>query len=200
MKITDDVIVKFFGNGKGFTMTSIKRWGGFIKHEDELECAQFHALKSAISAKNREIEFEDEVHMVNYMMRTCYWGWCIAVKERLRLPLLLESQLIPEGSDDDWQSPLKREEPVPPKEFILNPHRLHLIAMNLVIDQLGELSGQIFELHYIKEMEIKLIAKTLGISNERVRSRLSTIDRLLARRLKTLANQEYKIGKFKTFH
>ena len=195
MKITDDVITKFFGNGKGFVMTSIKRWGGFIKEEDDLDHAQFQAIRAAVSAKNREVEFENEVHMVNYLMRNCYWGWCDAVKKRMECPVILESQLIPAGADDDWTPNNKLEEHVDPKDLVLDPHRLHSIAKQFVLDQIGPLSASIFELHYIKELVIKDIAKELDISSESVRGRLNTINRLLFRRLKHVANKEYRIGK-----
>jgi DNA-directed RNA polymerase specialized sigma24 family protein len=196
MKITDDVITKFFGNGKGFVMTSIKRWGGFIKEEDELDHAQFNAIKSAVSAKDREVEFENELHMVNYLMKICYWGWCDAVKKRLRNPtVILESQLIPAWADDDYVQTNKLEESVDPKDLVLEPHRLHAIAQQFVLDKLGPFSASIFELHYIREFVIKDIAKELEVSTESVRSRLNTINRLLLRRLKHIAHKEYQIGR-----
>jgi len=37
MKITDAVISEFFGKGKGFAVQSIKRWGGFIKDEEDID-------------------------------------------------------------------------------------------------------------------------------------------------------------------
>lgn len=195
MKITDDVIVKFFGHGRGFTMTSIKRWGGFIKDEDDLEYAQFHAIRNAVSAKDREIEFENEVHMVNYLMKNCYWGWCEAVKRRLRLPVVLESQLIPAGAEEDRSPVNKLEESVEPKEIVLDPHRLHGIAKHFVLQELGPVSASIFELHYVNELIVKDVAKELELKPEIVRSRLTTIKRLLNRRLKHFASNNYQIGR-----
>jgi hypothetical protein len=191
MKITDDVITKFFGNGKGFTMTSIKRWGGFIKEEDDLDHAQFQAIRAAVSAKNREVEFENEVHMVNYLMKTCYWGWCEAVKKRLETPVVLESQLIPDWADDDYVRPDKFEESVEPKEIVLNPHRLHEVAKRLVLHKLGPTYARIFELYHVNELALKDISKEIGLSVSAIGNRLSTIRRLLHRRFKSFANRDY---------
>jgi hypothetical protein len=191
MKITDEVIVKFFGNGRGFVMVSIKRWGGFVSHEDDLEHAQFCAIRSAVSAKNRELEFENEVHMVNYLMKTCYWGWCEAVKKRLETPVVLESQLIPDWADDDYVRPDKFEESVEPKEIVLNPHRLHEVAKRLVLHKLGPTYARIFELHHVNELALKEISKEIGLSVSTITTRLSTIRRLLHRRFKSFANRNY---------
>lgn len=192
MKITDDVIVKFFGQGKGFTMTSIKRWGSFIKNEDDLDHAHYHAIRNAVSAKDREIEFDNEVHMVNYLMRLCYWGWCEAIKTRLKVPILLESQLVPAGEDEDTFS-TRLEESVEPTELVLKPFRLHEISSAIVKERLGEVAAQIFDLHYVKELEVKIISKKMNLTEQQVRSKIGIITRLLTRRLKTFARTDYQI-------
>ena len=103
MKITDAILTKFFGSGRGFTVQSIKRWGGFVKNEKVLEDTHYIAISRLISTRNNEKEFENELHMVNYMQRVCYWAWCEVIKRNLASDeslLILESDLVNEGDED----------------------------------------------------------------------------------------------------
>lgn len=194
MQITDEIISKFFGSGMGFTMTSIKRWGGFIKNDDELDAVHFLAITKAVSAKNRQVEFDNEVHMVNYLMRLCYWSWCEVVKIKLRLPIVLESQLVPAEADEEWQPSIRLDEGFVPEVPEIEPHRLHRIAKDAIVDRFGEQHGQIFQLYHVEEMQKKDIAKLMGLSNERVQDRLRSINRLLSIKFREFAQREYQLG------
>lgn len=187
MKITDQVIAKFFGEGRGFTMIAIKRWGGFIKTEDELEWAHYRAIVSAISAKDREIEFDDEVHMVNYLMRCCYWGLCDYLKNGNRVKLVLESDMMSEDDSDNVRWNLLE----PTCEIIdlteKSQYTLSSQIRSLVLDKFGEEKTIIYDRLIAGHAKIKDVAIELNRNRSWVDCHKRTIERYLRFKLKGLA-------------
>ena len=162
MKITDEVISDFFGKGKGFVVQSIKRWGGFIKREEDLDAAVFHAIKTIISARDREIEFDDEVHMVNYMMRCCYWGWCDVLNQKKKDLIVIESELIPKDADDDFQPKITEPSCEMPDLKLDGPNSLVGKLTQLVMDRFGPFGVEVFERTIAGEETVREMAKSVG--------------------------------------
>jgi len=183
MKITDKVISDFFGKSKGFAVKSIKRWGGFIKNDEDLDAAIYHAVNHLVSARNREIEFENEVHMINYMMRCCYWGWCTALTKNKKDLLVFESELIPAGADEDFKNP-KISEPSceMPEAGATGAFSLQQRLTEMVRHKLGQRSAEIFERTIAGEEPVKNLAIEFECRVSWIEDRRKIIKRYLSRK------------------
>lgn len=189
MKITDSVIQKFWGQGKGFVVASLTRWGGFVQDEDTLDDAYFTSLTKAISARDRGKVFEDELHMINYMMRLCYWAWCEASERRMQRSIVVsESSLYPEGAEDDFRPKvieLSEDQPD------LHNKSQYLIdyAEKLINDKFGYYAVQLYRRCIIDGQKIKEVAEDLELTVSKAGALIRVTNNLLKKRLESHAKQ-----------
>lgn len=182
MLITNEVIQKFWGNGNGFVVTSIKRWGGFISDESILEQAYHKSLVSAIKLRDKAKAFEDELHMVNYLMRVCYWSWCDAVtdwKQGDGENVISESKLIPKDADPDFKPSI-----IEPYELPVEPNMLIETSKKLVEYKFGYASKKLFEMCILEHTTLTDAAEELGLSYNIARARLRVLTNYLKKNLR----------------
>lgn len=190
MKITDDVIQKFWGEGRGFVVAGLTRWGGFVKDEDLLDEVYYLSLKMAISARDRNKEFETELHMVNYMMRLCYWSWCKASEHQMKHQSLIinESQLIPKDADEGFKPRLLEPSEDQPD---LNNKSTYLIEFGakLIREKFGDDAESVYRLCILGDSTIKEASDKLGCKIYRVNALLRVIGIYLRNRFTTHARE-----------
>jgi hypothetical protein len=172
MKVTDRVIEKFWGTGNGFTVASIKRFGGVVISEDVLNEAHYRSLKVAIRVRDTQKEFENELHMINYLMRSCYWSWCEATRKWFEgdgYNVINETALIPKWADEDYRpiyTELTDEQP------------------EMSINKLGELAINLIRIKYDDLAAVKEVIQNLGMSDGMVRARIRVIHNYLRLKFK----------------
>lgn len=182
MLVTDQVIEKFWGNGNGFVFKSIKRWGGFISEEAILENAYHASLVAAIRLRDKGKEFTDELHMINYLMRVCYWSWCDAVtkwKEGDGANVISESKLIPKDADPDFKPAI-----LEPYDMPIEPNILTEKAVQLVQYKFGNLAKLVFEQCILEHRTAVDVSKDLEISVQVVSAKLRASTNYLKRNLR----------------
>jgi len=189
MKITDAVISEFFGKGKGFAVQSIKRWGGFIKDEEDLDGSVYRAIRYLVSARDRAIEFENEVHMVNYMMRCCYWGWCEVLKQNQKNLVVTESQLIPKDADPDFVPKVTEPTCEMIETFTDGKFSFREHVRNMLLHKFGPLTVEVFERTVIGGEKFKDVAESMEKSPSWVENRKKLAQLYLSRKLKGFAEK-----------
>lgn len=171
MRITDEILVKFFGHSdsRGFTVQSIKRYGGFIRTEEDLEDAHYLAMKALISARDRGKEFDDELHMINYMQKSCYFSWCTVGKNRMNgiegVTVSNSSMMIGEGDDEYCRVPEPGVEPV-------YPDLLTERVLSLAREKFGEVGADVVRACVIDSLSLAEAGRKLNLKPDRVKSYL----------------------------
>lgn len=184
MKVTDEVIEKFWGTGNGFIVASIKRFGGVVIDEEVLNEAYYRSLRVAIRVRDTQKEFENELHMINYLMRSCYWSWCEATRKWFEgdgYNVINETALIPKWADEDYRpiyTELTEEQP----EMSIN--KLGELAINLVRIKYDDLAADVCREHFVKGLPVKEVIQNLGMSDGMVRARIRVIHNYLRLKFK----------------
>ena len=198
MKITDDIIVKFFGhsNTRGFTVQSIKRYGGFIRTEEDLEDAHYLAMKALISARDRGKEFVDELHMINYMQQSCYFAWCTVGKRRLNgIEDITVNQSSLIVSDDDGSEYTRFVEPgVDP----VYPNLLTSRVLGMAMEKFGQIGANVVQACIIDSLTPSEAAKKLGVKTEKVKMYLRVCTSHLKKMLKNEAEPQSEASQART--
>lgn len=195
MKITDEIIQKFWGEGRGFVVAGLTRWGGFVQDEDLLDDVYFTSLTSAISARDRGKEFETELHMINYMMRLCYWAWCEASERRMNRSFIIsESRLYPTDSDSDFKPRIIEPSEEQPD---LNSKSVYLteFAAKLIKSKYGDDAVAVYRLCILGDTKLKDAANLIGITISKVGAYIRVINILLRKRLESHAREYGLIGR-----
>lgn len=189
MKITDEVIQKFWGEGKGFVVAGLTRWGGFVQDEDTLDDTYFTSLTNAIRTRDRGKEFENELHMINYMMRLCYWAWCEASERRMnRSFIIAESKLYPAESDEDFKPRLIEPSEEQPDLAKKSTYLIDLSA-NIIREKFGDDAVEVYRLCIVGDSKLKDAAAQIGISISKVGALIRVINILLRKRLSSHARE-----------
>jgi len=179
MKITNEVISNFWGNGNGFIVASIKRYGGSFATEDILEKAHYESMVLAILAKNKNKEFESELHMINYLMRLCYWSCCKVYREYQKL-----DQYIRPESDFNQES---GQNPILNSVSTLTQDSSLFVESSLkhVKLKFGKQGVEIARLFLIEGHSIKEISDLLGIAYSNIYVKSEKIKRYLRFKMRT---------------
>jgi hypothetical protein len=178
MQITDEVISRFWGKGKGFVVTSIKRYGGVFANEELLEEAHYLSMVSAMKARDTNKVFESELHMINYMMRLCYWASCKAYEDLgKRVSTLNESDLI---YDDLTNTPIMKAV----SDLIEDPDSFNESVITQVRERYGDHFAEITKLSIIEGLSVKETAHILGATLSSVYLNVEKIKRYLRFKIK----------------
>lgn len=186
MKITDENMAKWFPANRRFLHFCAKYYGLSFRNSDVVDEANFIAIKNVMSMKRREIEFDDEKHMVGTVMSTFRFAMLNAFKIMLkgdRLDIRNESEVTYSSgaSDDEYNlyiaKAVAHENPYDNTMEIVN---------DIMRDELDTLESDCVRLFYLKELTIAEVCIELDVDRRQVRNAISRG----LRKLKKHTNEE----------